>query len=57
MIFLDLHRKTIKLLCSKESSRKNRERKGGKRKKRMTWGDQSSVSEAHKFISKGIFIP
>ena len=53
---LGLHRKSIKLLCSKELSwKKNRERKEGKRKKRTTRGDQASVSEAHNFIFKRNF--
>ena len=42
MIFLDKHRKPIKLPCSKESSlKKNRERKGKKRKKKNDTGRPS----------------
>ena len=56
LIFLGLHRKSIKLLCSKELSwKKNRERKEGKKKKRKTWGDQALVSEAPNFIFKSNF--
>ena len=47
---------TQRALCPKESPwKKNRERKGGKRKKRMTRGDQASVSEAYNFIFKRNF--
>ena len=58
LIFLGLHRKPIKLLCSKESSwKKNRERKGEKGKKE--WHRETKLWWARPMtlFSKGTFIP
>ena len=46
---------SIRIFPKESSWKKNRERKGGKRKKRTTRGDQASVSKAHNFIFKRNF--